>query len=110
MLVCGDTLFLDEQENPIASVLADHLVGCTVDLRDSKLVQLYQPTGTVAAVYAGQGSDKPGARVNPGRIRRPRRPSKQGNGIRAETGWNSTIRTGRKYGSSAAVLPEIQGR
>ena len=50
VLVCGDTLFLDEQEKPIASVLVDHLIGCTVDLRDSRLIQLYQPTGTVAAV------------------------------------------------------------
>jgi len=50
VLVCGDTLFLDEEENPISPVLADPLIGCSVDLRDSELIQLYQPTGTVAAV------------------------------------------------------------
>jgi hypothetical protein len=50
VLVCGDTLFLDEQERPLPPALAETLTGCTLDARERRLVHLYQPAGTLAAV------------------------------------------------------------
>jgi len=50
VLVCGDTLLLDEQEKPSRSVTGESLIGCDVDLRERQLVHLHQPTGTLAAV------------------------------------------------------------
>jgi hypothetical protein len=50
VLVCGDTLFLDEQEKPLPPAAAESLIGAEVDFREAQLVHLYQPTGTLAAV------------------------------------------------------------
>jgi len=49
VLVCGDTLFLDEEERPIQSTLAEQLVGATVEMRDRKLIHLFQPVGKLNA-------------------------------------------------------------
>jgi hypothetical protein len=50
VLVCGDTLFLDEREKPLPPALAETLTGCTVDVRERRLIHLHQPAGTLAAV------------------------------------------------------------
>jgi hypothetical protein len=50
VLVCGDTLFLDEQEKPPRPAAAESLTGCEVKFQESELIRLYQPTGTLAAV------------------------------------------------------------
>src|SRR5205823_806711 len=43
ILVCGDTLFLDEREQPAVVALMEPLIGCEPDLRPSSLVRLDQP-------------------------------------------------------------------
>jgi hypothetical protein len=50
VLVCSDTLFLDEQEQPLPPGAAEPLVGAEVEFQEAQLVHLYQPTGTLAAV------------------------------------------------------------
>jgi hypothetical protein len=50
VLVCGDTLFLDEQEKPLPPSAAESLIGAEIDFQEAQLVHLYQPTGTLAAV------------------------------------------------------------
>ena len=50
VLVCGDTLFLDEQEKPLPPAAAEPLIGAEVDFQEAQLVHLHQPTGTLAAV------------------------------------------------------------
>jgi hypothetical protein len=43
ILVCGDTLFLKENEHPVAGEAAEPLIGCVPDLRSGRLVRLDQP-------------------------------------------------------------------
>ena len=43
VLVCSDTLLLDERERPAPSELAEPLIGCVVDARPASLVRLWQP-------------------------------------------------------------------
>ncbi len=50
VLVCGDTLFLDEQEQAFPAAQAEPLVGAEVDFKEGHSVHLYQPTGALAAV------------------------------------------------------------
>lgn len=45
VLVCGDTLFLDEREKPLPPRMAEPLIGCTYRASDRTLVSLYQPSG-----------------------------------------------------------------
>jgi len=50
VVVCSDTLFLDEQEKPLRPAAAESLIGCEVEFQEGELIHLYQPTGTLAAV------------------------------------------------------------
>jgi hypothetical protein len=50
VLVCGDTLFLDERERPIKAGLAESLIGCRVDTSKRSLIHCYQPTSTLDAI------------------------------------------------------------
>ncbi|GEM_PF-1950261 len=58
VLVCGDTLFLDEYEGPLPSASAEPLIGCVVDASEKNLVHLYQPTGELDDIdgYAAAGT------------------------------------------------------
>jgi hypothetical protein len=47
VLICGDTLFLDEQEKPLSAKVAESLTGCTLEMSERKLIHLYQPKGTL---------------------------------------------------------------
>ena len=47
ILVCGDTLFLDEFEKPAPATLSEPLIGCAFDPGEEKLVHLHQPTGVL---------------------------------------------------------------
>ena len=53
VLVCGDNLFLDDQEQPVRMARADALLGCTVDLSEAALVHLSQPSGALEAAEPG---------------------------------------------------------
>jgi len=50
ILLCGDTLFLDEQEKPVAAELAEPLIGCTCDMAEKNLVRLKQPSASMDAI------------------------------------------------------------
>lgn len=58
VLVCGDTLFLDEQEEPLPPNTAEPLIGCTVDASDNNLVHLNKPTAELDEIegYAAAGT------------------------------------------------------
>lgn len=58
VLVCGDTLFLDEAENPLSADIAEPLIGCTFDASKDNLIHLYQPTAELEAIegYAAEGT------------------------------------------------------
>ena len=43
VLVCGDTLFLDEWEEPLPSHVAEPLIGCTFDASHDNLIHLSKP-------------------------------------------------------------------
>jgi len=60
VLVCGDTLFLDEKESPVDPALAEPLIGCTVDTREGSLIRLHQPK---AALDDVKGHATAGTRV-----------------------------------------------
>ena len=57
ILICGDSLFLDEFEHAVSPGDAEPLIGCTVDTADDSLVHLYQPAATLDAIpgYADAG-------------------------------------------------------
>jgi hypothetical protein len=50
VLVCGDTLFLDEAERPIEPGVAASLIGCLVDTNEHNLIRLYQPKGVLQEI------------------------------------------------------------
>jgi len=50
VLVCGDTLFLDEYEKPLPAAMVEPLIGCTFDASEESLVHLYQPTCELDAI------------------------------------------------------------
>jgi hypothetical protein len=50
ILVCGDTLFLDEQEKPLPPAAAEPLIGCTVDTSGSGLIYLHQPRSALSSI------------------------------------------------------------
>jgi hypothetical protein len=58
VLVCGDTLFLDEYERPLPPASAEPLIGSVVDASEENLVHLYQPTAELDAIdgYAAAGT------------------------------------------------------
>ncbi len=49
ILVCGDTLFLDENEQPATAALMEPLIGCEPDLRPESQVRLEQPRSFMSA-------------------------------------------------------------
>ena len=57
VLVCGDTLFLDELEQPLPPGFHEPLIGCTVSAAEEDLLRLHQPRGRVDDVdgYAASG-------------------------------------------------------
>jgi len=50
VLVCGDTLFLDERECFTGNGLAEPLAGCTVRAAEEDLLRLHQPQGRLDAI------------------------------------------------------------
>ena len=58
ILVCGDTLFLDEQEESALPGAAEPLVGCTVDSSEENLIRLNKPAAVLDAIegYAAAGT------------------------------------------------------
>jgi hypothetical protein len=50
VLVCSDTLFLDEREHKIGGRLSEPLIGCVPDLRDSRLVRVYQGVSSLKEI------------------------------------------------------------
>lgn len=58
VLVCGDTLFLDEQEDFLPSDVAEPLIGCSVDTLYENLIHLNKPTAELDAIegYAAAGT------------------------------------------------------
>lgn len=50
LLVCGDTLFLDEQERPATPDLSEPLIGCALTPAEDELVHLVQPAATLDAI------------------------------------------------------------
>ena len=58
VLVCGDTLFLDEQEKSVAADLAEPLIGCTYDAAEKNLIHLEQPMASTEAVAGYVVADK----------------------------------------------------
>ena len=58
VLVCGDTLFLDEHEKRIPPDVAEPLIGCTFDASDENLIHLNKPTTELDAIegYAAAGT------------------------------------------------------
>lgn len=50
VLVCSDTLFLDEREMPVPADIAEPLIGCLPNTDESALIELYQPRGTLDAI------------------------------------------------------------
>lgn len=50
VLVCGDTLFLNENEQPEAGVDPEPLIGCSYDPREDRLIRFTQPTGVIEAM------------------------------------------------------------
>ena len=50
VLICGDTLFLDENEKPLPPGMAEPLIGCVYDASDNALVHLYQPTAKLDSI------------------------------------------------------------
>ncbi|MGO8682096.1 MAG: hypothetical protein ACLQU6_14410 [Limisphaerales bacterium] len=63
VLVCGDTLFLDEQERKAGGPLAEPLIGCVPDLGDDRLVRVYQGVSSLKEVpgYTSAGPTPPKA-------------------------------------------------
>ena len=47
IVICGDTLFLNEAEKPIEGDWAEPLVGCKPDLESDHAIELNQPAGTL---------------------------------------------------------------
>ncbi len=60
ILVCSDTLFLDESERLVKPCHAEPLIGCEYDRRERKLIHLYQPEGILDEI---EGLAKAGSRV-----------------------------------------------
>jgi len=58
VLVCGDTLFLDEQEKSAATDLAEPLIGCTYDPAAENLIRLKQATASTDAMEGYAAQDK----------------------------------------------------
>ena len=58
VLVCGDTLFLDEHENRLPPNVAEPLTGCTFNISDENLIHLNRPTANLDAIegYATAGT------------------------------------------------------
>ncbi|MBI4558989.1 MAG: hypothetical protein HY706_15510 [Candidatus Hydrogenedentes bacterium] len=50
VLICGDTLFLDEREEIVDPTFAESLIGATFDPAETGLVHLYQPASTLDAI------------------------------------------------------------
>jgi hypothetical protein len=50
ILICGDSLFLDEAEHVVDPKTLEPLIGCTVDTSEANLVQLDQPKGKLQAI------------------------------------------------------------
>jgi len=50
ILVCGDTLFLDEDEKPLPADAAEPLIGCKVDTGDSSLIHFHQPKSALVEI------------------------------------------------------------
>ena len=50
VLVCGDSLFLDEHESPLDADFAEPLIGCKVDGSEAKLIRLQRPQGSIEEV------------------------------------------------------------
>lgn len=50
ILICGDTLFLDEQEKPVGPDIAEPLIGCRYDCGEDRPIHLAQPMGSIDAI------------------------------------------------------------
>jgi hypothetical protein len=50
ILVCGDTLFLDEREEPQPAEIAEPLIGCALDASDDRLIRLDKPAAELDAI------------------------------------------------------------
>ncbi len=50
VLVCGDTLFLDEDEKPVGDDIPEPLTGCKYDAAGRSPIQLQQPIGSIDAI------------------------------------------------------------
>jgi hypothetical protein len=61
VLVCSDTLFLDEQERKVGGKLSEPLIGCHPELGDSRLQRVYQGTSSLEEIpgYTGSGPTVP---------------------------------------------------
>jgi hypothetical protein len=60
VLVCGDTLFLDERERKLGGALTEPLIGCVPDLRKGSLVRVYEGVSSLKEI---PGYTKPGPTV-----------------------------------------------
>ncbi len=61
VLVCSDTLFLDEQEHKVGGKLCEPLIGCVPDLPDHSLVRVYQGVSSLKEIpgYTSSGPTTP---------------------------------------------------
>ncbi len=50
ILICGDTLFLDDEEKPIGGDLVTSLAGCKADLDSAHAIRLDEPKGELEAI------------------------------------------------------------
>lgn len=50
VLICGDTLFLDENEKPLPPDMSEPLLGCVCDASEDALVHLRQPAAKLDAI------------------------------------------------------------
>jgi len=50
ILICGDTLFLDENEKPLEGGFAEPLIGCTPDFDSEHAIKLEQPSGVLEEI------------------------------------------------------------
>jgi hypothetical protein len=61
VLVCSDTLFLDERERKLGGRLSEPLIGCVPDLRNGSLVRVYQGVSSLREIpgYTSTGPAVP---------------------------------------------------
>jgi len=50
ILVCGDSLFLDENESFVGTEFVEPLAGCTFETDEAKLTCLHHPVGRIAGL------------------------------------------------------------